>query len=807
MNTSSNHLETVFQEVSNYFVDIPRITVTPGDSIPPDSYTVNYQITGICKEEDGDIYPCETHTITLSLPFGFPHFPPNCLPESPTFHPDFDSSAICIGDAWESEKSIPKLLIHIGKMISGEIFSESNAFNSDAAKWYIANKDQLPFDSSDFTQLTSADFSSFSQEEDFSIDDIDTVGNGDFGEPLSMESSHSSGSTFDIDIDHLTVMAKQHRFQFLSRKLQSIDHDFEDRSKFEEQIQTAMDKAMALYHDAENLEHQGEPKKALVKFNQIEQLVSDYPLLQESKERAQQAIELLGGLGNNTESSTGNAKQKSAKAINSPTRKTKQRTFFEDKKAVSKKWLRIAFTGGSIGLIAMLIFSYFSLGSTLDQATTLYGECQTLLQTESFTASKQKCSQALNLLKKVRIVKQNDKKELTQKLQTILNSPKLQQGLMGKILVDGQYVSKTTKVLLLNFKKAKNNGDSFYKQEHWLEAANSYKNALLISEKTTLIDDALLTETLQKLSLSQFYMSMQAGEKYLALSDWVKATEHFNQALSLAKTNQHVLANNIDSLKNQLAQAKFNTLQDQGHKHFEAKEWDDALNNYQQALELSKAFPSPELQLGNFLRENIAKTKLYISIEKGKKAFSDSKWDEVTAQYEKAIALLEENSKLLQEIDTEENSVKISRIMLHAAVIKDKQAVGKHLQSQEYDSAIKKLEHIKELITESPFSGQTEFQSIATESTAQINDAKQQLQRISQTEYLKENYKKLFLKHYPAASRSSLSAPAVKFLKNIGGQSLFRMQCSETTGGRPLRLQMDYLYSHRTGKWSFYSEE
>ncbi len=107
----------------------------------------------------------------------------------------------------------------------------------------------------------------------------------------------------------------------------------------------------------------------------------------------------------------------------------------------------------------------------------------------------------------------------------------------------------------------------------------------------------------------------------------------------------------------------------------------------------------------------------------------------------------------------------------------------------------------------SPFSGQSEFQTITMESTAQINDAKHQLQRTNQTAYLKENYKKLFLKNYPAANRSSLSAPAVKFLKNIGGKPLYRMQCSETTGGRPLRLQMDYLYSPRTGTWSFYSDE
>ena len=47
----------------------------------------------------------------------------------------------------------------------------------------------------------------------------------------------------------------------------------------------------------------------------------------------------------------------------------------------------------------------------------------------------------------------------------------------------------------------------------------------------------------------------------------------------------------------------------------------------------------------------------------------------------------------------------------------------------------------------------------------------------------------------------------LKHLKDIGDNLLFRIKCTETTGGRPLRLQMDYLYSPATASWQFYSEE
>jgi hypothetical protein len=196
-----------------------------------------------------------------------------------------------------------------------------------------------------------------------------------------------------------------------------------------------------------------------------------------------------------------------------------------------------------------------------------------------------------------------------------------------------------------------------------------------------------------------------------------------------------------------------------------------------------------------------------MAIEKGKQAFSASQWDDVIVHYEKAILLLEENSKLLSQINTEESRTKLSRIMLHTEIIKNKQDVVKYLKAEEFEAVIERLQRIGKKISTSQFAQQAEFQTILSESNLQLKDVKQQLRLIKQTSYLKDNFEKLFLKHYPSASRSELSAPKVTFLKHIGEKVLFRMQCTETTGGRSLRLQMDYLYSPNNDHWSFYSEE
>ncbi len=816
MNKTSNQLDTVFQEVNEYFADIPAITVMPGEGNPPDQYTVSFRITGMCRENSGEVYSCDNHVISISLPFGFPHFPPNCIPESPTFHPDFDSSAICIGDVWEADKSIITLITHIARMISGEIYSKSNAFNEEASDWYRDNRDKLPFDTPDLDKITPTPIEEDIEEGidwDVSDDDlkgIDTLDDDDFG--TSFAPLKESTPPVKIDTDRLRVIAKQKRFQALSRELQSIHEPFEGREGFEEQTRTAMDQAMAIYHEADKLEHQGKQKEALEKYTSIEKLVSDYPNLQEAKDRVQQAFDLLGDWVNNVSddqdsNDTAEDSETSVPDPDSNAPSSAKRTFFEDSKAVSKKLFFFALACGSIALIVTLTLSYLSLGSNLKKARKQFDECQNLLAADNFQGAEKKCNEALRLTTEIRLVKQNEKDELAKKIENLLASPKFRQGLAGKILFDGQYITETTKEFLLTFQEAKKNGDSFFTQERWADAVSSYAKALEIAKKTEAIDDAMLAEVNQKHSRAQFNSMMHAGEKSLSISDWNGATTHFGKALQLAKANPNVLPEDISQLELLSNQAKFNTLRDQGHEFFNAGEWDKALSSYQLALDLVQKLNLSKSDTISSLHENIAKTKIYMTIEKGKKAFAASKWDEVIAQYEKAIILLEENSKLLSRIDTEESRIKLSRIMLHAEIIKNKQDVAKHLKSDDFALAIGKLESIQKAITKSQFADQAEFTTIFKEIANQIEEAEKQLLLIEQTSYLTDNYEQLFLKHYPAATRSALSAPAVEYLRDIDDKILFRMQCTETSGGRPLRLQMDYLYSPSTKKWSFYTEE
>jgi hypothetical protein len=143
--------------------------------------------------------------------------------------------------------------------------------------------------------------------------------------------------------------------------------------------------------------------------------------------------------------------------------------------------------------------------------------------------------------------------------------------------------------------------------------------------------------------------------------------------------------------------------------------------------------------------------------------------------------------------------------MLHVAIIQDKQSLAKFLKAEDFEQAVEKMKEIQQTISASKFATLPEFTTLREELTADMAATKSKAQVRKQSTYLTDNFETLFLKHYPAASGSVLSAPSVEYIENIGKKLLFRMQCTEKAGGRPLRLQMDYLYYPSSGKWQFYT--
>ncbi len=157
MSVSNSQLANEYDEIKRRFSASPYIRITATSGNPPDSYEITYQVKGISQVTDGRAVIVDSHRVSIVLPFGYPHFPPNCKPLTAIFHPDFDPDAVCVGDFWNSSHSLADLIVHIGRLISYQTYSREDVFNREALDWAKVHSDLLPLDRADFSVQAQAE--------------------------------------------------------------------------------------------------------------------------------------------------------------------------------------------------------------------------------------------------------------------------------------------------------------------------------------------------------------------------------------------------------------------------------------------------------------------------------------------------------------------------------------------------------------------------------------------------------------------------------------------------------------------------
>lgn len=135
-----NDYKALQQRIAYY----PGISIVSVDKEPPEQYVIEYRLFGYGYDASGQVQMQRRHRIEINLPFGYPHFPPTVKPLTKICHPDVAEHAVRIAEFWQSHHSLADLVIHIGDMIRGAVYSTEGAFNEEAAAWYEANREKLP---------------------------------------------------------------------------------------------------------------------------------------------------------------------------------------------------------------------------------------------------------------------------------------------------------------------------------------------------------------------------------------------------------------------------------------------------------------------------------------------------------------------------------------------------------------------------------------------------------------------------------------------------------------------------------------
>ncbi|MBW2328343.1 MAG: hypothetical protein JRF04_01780 [Deltaproteobacteria bacterium] len=771
----------------------PSINVIQVEGEPPDSYEIEYLFKGYVRDVDGSIRKGSQHRIRISLPFGYPHFPPTVKPLTSVFHPDIDPDAVRIADYWQQNPSLPELILHIAEMICGNIYNLEDPFNQEAADWYAEHIDDLPLDS-----LHIADI----EPEDDHLDADDTF------DLLGLEDEEAAEESQSIEtqLDLIRLRIEQKEMVAANQLLTEIPEStpVPDRDEIEHIIAAALRESDKLIVAAERLEDKGKIDEALEAVEKISTIAADTPGLEDIRLRLQQAQIMAETFSDATlipEVSSTSSQSESIPATG-------------DRKRAKPADIKLGMPVISIAgiplktiLIAALVLliivmggiTYLKDSNSLKQAESAWQQTRTYLQKNQFQGAEESAHTALASLDKVRILR-SKKKGLQAEISTLINSTDFKKGLQGQVKYNDQYLPTKVIAKLQQLEKLIDDANTLIKEGKIRKAIAAYGTALKFAQKNEL--QAQTQSIRQTINNLRFEDALASARKAESAKEWGNAAETYQRALEISKTLSD--AEGTAEISKRLATAIVRHDLDQSKETFTDAQWQQTIEMLENAKKVLDANPGTiSVEESRELDRLLADSRLFQILSLARLAYENQEWDKAIKEYQRSLAMIKDEQDTFE--GAHDSAVaKIEKTILMISISREQAMATAAEQKNDLKTALSHYKAIEELIAAFGTSKDNALVEVKKNIRSQIKVKTVQLAMDNKISWLKENFEKIFHKAYPSSRSSKLSHPKVTFIKQAKGKQLFKMSCVERNRGSSFRLEVKYQYNMANGKWSIY---
>ena len=788
----SQQLAEDFGQLKDLLELYPKISILKTEGQPPDNYEIVYNLRGYIKDGANSITIGESHRIRLSLPFGYPHFAPIAKPLTPVFHPDFDPTAIHIAARWQQKPSLAELVLHIGEMIGGNIYSLEDPFNQEAADWYKIHKHQLPLDS-----LNIANIEESTTEQDSHVDDIFAS--------LNLESDHFLDPEQQVgtsEIEDIRDLITQNKFFTANKRLADIpdNANFPDREDLQQTIGKVFRKTDQLFKLAEKLENMGKFNEAKEVLDNLLSISVDAPGVDTLRTRIHQSFLIAQTVdhpqkkGTDGLESTPDHTTKTTQYL----AKLKAKPAFLENPLPYKPLLAIIFIlGGCIGAISL----YFSDQSVLSQSQANLHRSQLLIEKKQFDSALATLEAAKIALNDLTILRFR-KNSLVQEINNLVASTELQEGLKGRILYQGEYIPTERAVSLKELIVLTDQAQILDKQNKLAEALTLYRQALKFASEHNLSKQQFVIQ--ENIAALELRSTLSLAEKAEKGNKWNEAADAYRKALKISGNMDDL--GTTDDITHRLTAATFRNEMDQSKKAFTQSQWKETiklLEHAQQAIDANPAIAT-EKERGD-LHRLLINSQLYLLLSSAKEAYRQKNWDLAIKEYQNALTLLESAS------DSTENTLgeSISKIektllMVKVAQIQDKIFIAEG--GTDLVAILTYNKEIQQLIQTSKYVNDPIVKTMLQKVNDKIDKYQEQVTLKERIAWLEEHFEEIFRANYPTSQGSKLLQPKAIFLKKIDNKPVFTVNCLERSQGSSFKLELNYVFDIGTGKWSVYKE-
>jgi len=787
MTANPDQLANDYEQLKTTLELYPGITISKAEGSPPDTYEIEYRIKGYVRNPDGSITTADLHRVQISLPFGYPMFPPTVKPLTHIFHPDIDPAAIRIADQWQAKPSLSDLVLTIGEMICGNIYSQEDPFNQEAADWYEQHKDELPLDVLQIADIDGSDEQFDTLEDDaFSALGLD--------EEMFEEETEADESQVEL----LRLQVEQKNIFAASKILADLPAtlDFPDRQELESIIAQGLRESDRMFKAIEELESQGNLDQAAAAVKRLEEVAADTPGLDSLRSRIQQSSAVADSFP--VQDDTGKeTKEKDLAPVSGSGKRPAQARVRTGSSLPFKPLLIVLFL---VLLLGGTGFVFFKDKKRLDDEELRWQKILTLVHEHNFTEAQNEAKTALQSLDTLLLLKSSGR-QLTEKINQLIASESFQQGLAGKILFQGRYVPFEVAEKIKQLNRLTEQAEELVKKGLIRKAVPIYEKALQFAETNHLDQESRqIRQTLNNLRFEQALAQAKQAESE---QEWENAASTYRRALELSRSVSD--PGEAEEISKRLAAATFRHELKQSKQAFTGAQWEQTIATLERAKELIEKNPNAvTAQEQEELNRLLLSSRLYQHLSLAREAYQRHDWETSIRQYQNALQLIDQEGKRLGPgIAHSRDKIERTRIMMEIA--RDKNLAARAEHKGDLAQAGRYYEAILRRINENGLDQDPGLRKVMNTVRNQLDTLRNQLDLQEKIDYLTENYQAIFKKYYPAFADSDLEHPTVTFNKKIGERLLFTMTCIERSQGSRSRLELRYVFDPATGRWSLFT--
>ncbi|MCL7486765.1 MAG: hypothetical protein M8357_01150 [Desulfobulbaceae bacterium] len=578
-----------------------------------------------------------------------------------------------------------------------------------------------------------------------------------------------------------------------------------DRKELELTITDAIGEAEELYKKADKHEQKGELEKAGIILDLVANIAIDFPGLDFSRNRIRESM-MAGGMKKSDRTAdekvteqTPAGKPGAAAEKDSGTIKKKRRRPRSKVPARLVVTLILAFLLCGIG--AGAVYIYQSGSRNVQLAGNSLQHAEQLVNRKEFKNAQKELDAARSALENVIIFHGTKKDTITDRIQEIAGSSIFKEGLQGRVLYGDQYVSVETAKAIDQFNIHKDQAEGLLKAGNPGQAVIAYEKSLPYADKAGFTEQAnTISRRVHELRLE---ISLSQAQQFEDKQDWLNAEKAYLSALELSKNISS--PEKQSAIADRLAVSSYRYNHQEGLKAINNSKWQESINAFQNALTVLDAHPHivPENEKTE-IRKLLIQSHLYFRLAAAKKAYENKEWDIALETYNDAVALLEKNRGILGQ-EGENNIQKIKKTILTTHVAREQAGVAANRAEAALDKTVEHYQTIVDLIENSPFTDDETLAAILDDARTQTTEIKNQLLISQKEKWLLDNYEEIFRDNYPSARSSELRNPKVRFIKRDDDIMFFNLSCRELKQGSFFRLELYYQHDLSKDKWELYS--